>query len=185
MCMFAALTRTGAKSGAKFMTGFSRPRALVGFARGAVIAAALFLAACSETSTQVNQGSRYDRLSGQIAQFQSNPAKVGFLAEEAARAGVRSFRLINSTRNYGRANSDGLIELSSALAGGTGVINVTHEIAHVAGFRRGCNGHTRCWIVNYLAIAKRYEERFPGERWSGTTPTKRVLRNVERFRIRM
>ena len=165
--------------------GFFRQRIQINVGYLFAAAALLLLVGCSESSTGANHGSRYDRLAAQIAPFHSDPRKVAFLAEEAVNAGVTGFKLVNGTQNYGRANSNGQIELSTALRGGTGVINITHEIAHVAGFRRNCNGHTKCWIVNYLKIAKRYEERFPGETWSGTTPTKRVLRNVGRFGIRM
>ena len=143
----------------------------------------------SAADAQNRDSKRYKKMYAQIFQFQKNPEKVDFLTIEALKAGVRKFEFTKSKSEYGRAKGNGTILLSTVLRGGTGVINVTHEIAHMAGFKRNCHqpngGHNKCWIKIYLAIAKRYEERFPGETWSGTTPTKRVLRNLERYNIKM
>jgi len=147
-----------------------------------MVALLLWTGAASSVNAQ---GGRYERLYAQLEQTGLSANKLAFLTEEAVRAGVTSFILVATSERYGRSGSNGQIELSTALSGGTGVINITHEIAHIASFKRGCRTHAKCWIEAYLAIAQRYEARFPGEKWSGVKPTQRVLQNVERYAINM
>lgn len=155
------------------------------FSRLALLAIAMFLWMGASSGINAQGNSRYDRLYAQLEQTGLSSNKLAFLTEEAVRAGVAGFKLVNTPDRYGRSSSNGQIELSTALSGGTGVINITHEIAHIASFKRGCRGHEKCWIDAYLAIAQRYEQRFPGEKWSGVTPTQRVLQNVTRYAINM
>jgi|LGOV01.1.fsa_nt_gb hypothetical protein len=152
---------------------------------------AILLTACSTDSTLPS--SRIERLSQEISQFRNNPEIVAFLAEEAARAGVRSIRPVpsggiplNGNRvliQYGLTTDKKIIYINAASAGGRSIVNLTHEIAHAARFGGKCGGHNSRWLNAYLEIAARFEERFPGYRWSGTTPTDRVMRNKTRYDI--
>ena len=138
---------------------------------------------------------RIEKLSRDIAVFQSDPEIINFLATEAAGAGVPS---IGTLKNWKRELGNGRvsvnfgvtlipsrrIDLAPTRAGGS-VVNITHEIAHAYSHRQGCGCHTKEWIEAYLGIAERFEARFPGRTWSGQTPTQRVLRNVRRYGIKM
>lgn len=134
-----------------------------------------------------------ERLTEQISVFQSDPAIVQFLVEEAVRARVRSIKPMRPVGKYpdgrpkygayGRTTSSKQIYLHPTRPGGRSVVNITHEIAHAAAFGGRCGGHNKRWLKNYLEIAKRFETRFPAVRWSGVKPTQRVLRNVERYGI--
>lgn len=151
-----------------------------------------FAAACAP-ATRAPQAIDPD-LRLQVARYQTDPAIVDFIAREATRAGVRSirpfpegatrFRGIPVASTYGMTTEAGDVYINPNLRGGTSVVNLTHEIAHVAASGRNCQCHGKEWLNAYLDIAKRFEAQFPGVAWSGTTPTQRVLRNVERYGIR-
>ncbi|WP_147125965.1 hypothetical protein [Shimia ponticola] len=149
-----------------------------------LVSAMTALAGCMSSGPETDS-LRYQRMYAQVAAFMPDEAMAAFVTEEALRAGVRRFEFTTSRTNYGKASSAGTVELSTVLPGGTGVVNVTHEIAHVAAFKRNCVGHKACWLNLYLDIARRFEDRFPGAKWSGTTPTARVMRNVDRYGIRL
>lgn len=158
---------------------------------GLFLLAFTLTAGCQPTSSGSNQ--RFERLTQQIAVFQNDPAIVQFLAEEATRAGVRTIEpvpadgvFLNGRRyfyEYGVTTDDGRIYLNANSVGGRSVVNITHEIAHATRFGGRCGGHNQAWLSAYLDIAERFEQRFPGVRWSGTTPTQRVLRNRARYGI--
>ena len=154
------------------------------FVIGAVFA--ILLGCGSDAPSQ----SKIEALSSQIGVFRNDPAVITFLAEEAARAGVRSIqpypdRVYKNGRapGYGVARSGGRIWLDGKTPGGCSIVNITHEIAHVASFGGKCGGHNAGWLSAYRGIAERFEARFPTAKWSGTTPTARVNRNVDRYKI--
>lgn len=152
------------------------------------------ISACTmETEGSTVSNSRLERLKADLSVFQSDPEILDFLAQEAVRANVRSIQPVptggiplNGRKvfiQYGLTTSDRIIYLNQNSAGGRSVVNITHEIAHVAKFGGNCGGHNRRWLEAYLGIAERYEERFPGVTWSGTTPSNRVMRNESRYDI--
>lgn len=130
---------------------------------------------------------RFEKLSAEIAQFQSNPAIIEFLATEATNAGVREIRGFEDSHPdaiWGSSDSKGIIRLNTAKAGGTSVVNITHEIAHAASDYAGtCGGHGTRWLAAYVTIAERYEARFPGSLWSSRRPVDRVMVNKTRYSI--
>jgi len=150
----------------------------------------LVIASCAPS--QEMRTSRIASLTEDLQKFQTNPEIISFLAQEAANAGVRRIIPFSGTDTgrvkrspaYGMArSSDKTVLLDAGSAGGRSVVNITHEIAHFYAFGSACSGHSSKWLNAYLEIAKRYEARFPGARWSRTTPTKRVMRNVQRYGI--
>lgn len=131
--------------------------------------------------------SRISKLSAELAEFQSDPKIIEFLAIEAAKAGIREIRGYVDTSpdaSYGNVDSKMIIRLNIAKSGGTSVVNITHEIAHAAsGLAGGCGGHGTRWLAAYVAIAERFEAQFPGVKWSRMRPVDRVLVNRTRYSI--
>jgi hypothetical protein len=74
-----------------------------------------------------------------------------------------------------------VITLNDNIPGGTGVTNITHEIAHIAAFRKSCFSHGDLWLEYLMGMAERYEARFPGERWGSSTPTDSVRAKYQRY----
>ena len=153
----------------------------------------LFLTNCAETVSSQRE-SEIERLSVQIAQFQSDPEIIAFLANEAVNARVSSINVMqpdweNKETGVKRYEAEGLYILNDRTIwiapGSGGVVNITHEIAHAYSYRQGCTCHSKEWIEAYLGIAERFEAAFPGRRWSWTTPTNRVKRNIKRYGIKM
>ncbi|WP_344842128.1 hypothetical protein [Celeribacter arenosi] len=132
-------------------------------------------------------------LSAQIATYQSDPAVVAFLTEEAMRAGVKSIRPVPAggvpvlgkkiQTRYGMATNNGMVYVNAENDIGRSVANIAHEIAHVGNFERVCGGHTSRWLAAYHAIALRYMARFPGATWAGKRPVDEVMRNKSRYGI--
>ena len=157
------------------------------------LAVLFFVTACTTTSEGFRETPRYNKLAQQISQFQSDPEIVDFLTREAARAGVSFIKPFSSDLLKTKGGSYGTsyptkrqIYLNQTKRGGGSVVNITHEIAHVAARHSiKCGCHTQPWLKSYLKIAERFEARFPGVTWSGTTPTKRVLRNATRYNIKL
>jgi len=146
----------------------------------------LLVSACSSSPEEYRETSRYANLLEKISSVQSDTDVAQFLADEAYVAGVRDVIFSQTRSYYGRASADGEISLSTLLPGGTGVVNITHEIAHVAARSTlSCGCHTKNWILAYQQIALRFEEKFPGRKWSGVTPTQRVNQNISRYNIKM
>lgn len=134
-----------------------------------------------------------ERLALQLSQFELDPEAINFLADEAARAGVSRIEPFTQQMLRTKGGSFGLsyptrreIYLNQNKSGGGSVVNVSHEIAHVAvrNYMR-CGCHSKYWYRAYYRIAKRFEERFPGTTWSGQRPTERVERNLTRYNIRL
>jgi hypothetical protein len=126
------------------------------------------------------------RLTAEISAFQSDPRIKDFLAREAASAGVRAIRSMpvgTAIGAYGLTTSGGIIYLNTAKPGGTSIINITHEIAHVEAFGGACGGHNSRWLAAYMAIAGRFEAEFPGYLWNGRKPTDWVKANIALYGI--
>jgi|TARA_B110000977_G_scaffold187979_1_gene255692 hypothetical protein len=149
-----------------------------------VLIAYAWLSACTAPE------GRIQTLTSDISQFRSDPRVIAFLAQEAARAGVRSVKSYpNSAYTngrapaFGQAETGGKILIDGKSAAGRSIVNITHEIAHIASLGGACGGHNMGWLTAYRGIAARFEEQFPNAKWSGTTPTARVNRNIDRFNI--
>lgn len=105
---------------------------------------------------------RETRLYEQISEFGMSKAVAEWVAEEAAKARVRTIRIGNTRGSYGVAESGGKITIQNS-AGGRSVRNLTHEIAHIGA---GLGGHDCRWIKYLMAMAVRYEARFGrGQAW--------------------
>lgn len=127
-------------------------------------------------------------LSSQIAQIMPDPSMAAFFAEEATRAGVARIEIAH----LGPGGDYGMTTMSSATRapvvrinvdrpGGNSPTNLAHEISHSWAFRHGCYNHGERWLAYHLDIAKRFEARFPGVRWSGKSPTDNVTAKGARY----
>ena len=109
------------------------------------------------TSSAFGQSSREARLYNQIAEFGLSNKVAEWLAEEAARARVRSIKIGNTKGSFGVSSSNGTIVIQNS-RGGRSIRNLTHEIAHIgAGVRAG---HSCTWMRYLTKMALRYEEKF-------------------------
>ena len=107
---------------------------------------------------------------------------LNFIAKEAEEAGVKAFRplplkrLMNSGlfkpgyRLYGHTRPNGTIYLDTGSALGRHPFIVLHEIAHVPTYGGACGGHHRAWAEEFVAISKRFHDKFPKQRWYGLPP---------------
>jgi hypothetical protein len=126
------------------------------------------------------QAASEKKLAEQIALFVTDPSIIAYLAEEAANAGVSRIRAFKAGENpngdYGMSTFNsgtrfGEVLIDASNSGGRSVTNFTHEIAHIAAFRRGCFAHGDLWLEYLMAMAKRYEVQFPGKNWGKYSPT--------------
>ena len=128
------------------------------------------------------------RMESQLSPFVSGEQILDYLSTEAAIAGVSRIKtgVCRPRSSYGCSSWDtrterGIITLNDNIPGGTGVTNITHEIAHIAAFNEGCFAHGDLWLEYLMGMAERYEERFPGERWGSATPTDSVRAKYQRY----
>ncbi len=163
-------------------------------------ASALLLSGCIDT-TSGGAVSPNDRLYQQLSEVISDPEILIYLVEEAKAARVANIYAVSSakiasvcstkaaygcapfteTRRNGVTRQRGEVYLNADMAGGTGVMNITHEIAHIAASRKRCYGHGDTWLEYLMGMAERFEERFPGARWGRSDPTNSVERKYQRF----
>ncbi len=133
-------------------------------------------------------------LDAELAPYVTDAAQRDFLATEAAAAGVSEFHFIGSaalqaecpggeygcsTFNSGSRRGD--VYLNVEVAGGTGVTNITHEVSHIAAFRKGCDVHGDVWLEYLMGMAQRYEAQFPGKKWGKSAPTASVQAKYARY----
>lgn len=110
--------------------------------------------------------SRATRLYNQIAEFGIAKPVAEWIAEEAAKARVKTIRVKN-IKDYGVSASDGTITIQNS-AGGRSIRNLTHEIAHIGAGVAG--GHDCRWIRYLTAMAGRFEAKFGrGQGWNTTS----------------
>jgi len=157
---------------------------MAGMMRGlAVAVVCLALAACSEGAAPV---AAPKRVSQALQQIFPDPAMAAFFEAEAARANVSDMILETSGRDYGSTSFNSgsrraVIRINVGKPGGRSPTNIAHEIAHAAVFRQGCYNHGERWLAYHLAIAQRFEARFPGVPWSGRRPTDNVAAKAARY----
>lgn len=123
----------------------------------------------------------------QLAPYVSDPGIRDFLAREAVAAGVRKIHFLSAdqTRStcgpdsygcatYTKGAGGGDVYLNTGRSGGTGVMNITHEVAHIWAFRNNCNAHGDLYLEYLMAMAQRFEAEFPGVAWGKSDPTASV-----------
>jgi hypothetical protein len=116
-----------------------------------------------------------------------------FFAEEAAAAGVVEIRAmrgyekpkitLKAQTGCGRAwfyKKEILIDVDRAFC--INLSNLAHEIAHIPAARNGCKGHNDMFYRINEGIARRFEERFPGQDWGNGSPVERVRRRSREYR---
>lgn len=151
---------------------------------------AFSLSACVSTGT--NSGGQVELT---LAKVIKNKQILAFMLNEVRRAGVSSVKLYDnasigrecqspnaygcSTFNSGTQRGD--VYLNTQVRGGTGIVNITHEIAHVGAFRLNCFAHGDVWLEYLMAMAKRYETEFPNKKWGRSTPTASVKAKYKRY----
>lgn len=160
----------------------------------------IFLSACTDTTSGVTV-SPNDRLYQQLSEVTSDSEILSYLVKEAKTARVSNIYAVSSakiasicktkaaygcapfteTRRNGVTRQRGEVYLNADMAGGTGVMNITHEIAHIAASRKGCHGHGETWLQYLMSMAERFEERFPNKLWGRSDPTDSVDRKYERY----
>jgi len=107
--------------------------------------------------------SRATRFYNQIAEFGIAKPVAEWIAEEAAKARVKTIRAKN-IKDYGVSASDGTITIQNS-AGGRSIRNLTHEIAHIGAGVAG--GHDCRWIRYLTAMAGRFEAKCGrGQGWN-------------------
>lgn len=155
-----------------------------------VILSMLSLSACTTTGT--NSGGQVEQT---LAKIIKNKNILAYVMDEAQRAGVSSVKLIDnaaigvkchSPNAYGCSTFDsgsrrGDVYLNTQKRGGTGIVNITHEIAHIGAFRRNCFAHGDVWLEYLMGMAKRYEAKFPNKKWGRSTPTGSVKAKYKRY----
>lgn len=145
----------------------------------------LVLAGCqTDGGGGTASGARAERLFAQVSAFYADPAIARWVANEAASAGVSDIRYFGPGEGagiYGMARSDSGDVLIQNSAAGRSLTNVTHEIAHIAAYRRDCFAHGRDWVEYLMAMAVRFEAAFPGQRWGTVTPTQSVQEKYTRY----
>ncbi len=117
-----------------------------------------------------------------LSQIMPNPDMSAFFAEEAARAGVARIEVVHLGPGgvYGDTMMNSgtrapVVRINVDRPGGSSPTNLAHEISHAWAFRNGCYNHGERWLAYHLEIAKRFEARFPGVKWSGKSPTENVM----------
>ena len=143
----------------------------------------LFLGACVEAT---GPSAPPPRVSQAVQQIFPDPALAAFFQDEAARANVADLLLVQGGNDYGSTSFDtgsrrAVIRINVGKSGGRSPTNIAHEIAHAAVFRQGCYNHGARWLAYHLAIAQRFEARFPGVPWSGRLPTENVAAKAARY----
>lgn len=143
------------------------------------------LVSCADT-TGTSSG-REEKLFLEISEFISDPAIARYAAREAAQAGVSRVRAYrpseNPYGNYGMANSKTReVVIDASTSGGRSITNITHEIAHIAAYRRKCYSHGNIFLRYLMGMAERYEEEFPNGRWGRSTPTGSVEAKYIRYK---
>ena len=135
-------------------------------------------------------------LDSQLAGFVKDAALRAYLAQEASSAKVSAFHVIGavelaqkctgaiygcSTWDVSSRRSD--VYLNGEISGGLGVVNITHEVAHVGAFALGCYSHGDVWLDYLSAMAQRYEATFPGGRWGSADPTDSMQKYATRYAL--
>ena len=156
-----------------------------------LLAIALFVVTLAPASSF---GASASALRAQLAVAVSDPAILDFLVDEAVRSRVTRINIVTSANLKRRCRSAVYgcsswepgksrteVYLASDVSGGTGIINITHELSHAAVFRQGCLAHGKRWIDYWLGVAARFEQKFPGRKWGNTSPTKAVEARRSRY----
>ena len=158
------------------------------------------ISGCTDTTSGVTV-SPNDRLYQQLTEITTDSEVLIYLVEEAKATRVSNIYAVSSakiasvcntraaygcapfteTRRNGVTRQRGEVYLNAEMAGGTGVMNITHEIAHIAASRKGCYGHGDAWLKYLMGMAERFEGRFPNIRWGRSDPTDSVDRKYERY----
>ena len=151
----------------------------------AILLPIIFLVSCADSTR--TSGGREEKLFLEISEYISNPDVARFAAREAARAGVSRVRAYRSGENprgnYGMANSKTReVIIDASTSGGRSITNITHEIAHIAAYKRKCYSHGKIFLRYLMGMAERYEEEFPNGRWGRSTPTGSVEAKYIRYR---
>lgn len=161
-----------------------------GWQLAAVLTIALGLTACV-TGADGSGG----QVETTLAKVVKNKQILAYLMEEVRRAGVSSLKLYDnaaigvkcqSPNAYGCSTFDsgsrrGEVFLNTQVGGGTGIVNITHEIAHVGAFRRNCFAHGDVWLEYLMDMAKRFEAKFPNKNWGRSSPTGSVKAKYKRY----
>ena len=148
-----------------------------------VVVLALVLAACVDGA---EVGPVPPRVTQALQQIFPDPAMSEFFATEAKAAKVAEIMLVRGGNDYGSTSFDtdtrqSVIRINVAKSGSKSPTNLAHEIAHAAIFRQGCFNHGARWLSYHMAIAQRFEARFPGVAWSGRRPTENVAAKAARY----
>ena len=117
-----------------------------------------------------------------------------FFAEEAADAGVTKIREMqdyekrkkkkhNAQTGCGRAiqkTKEILIDVDRKSC--INLANLAHEISHFPAKDRGCRGHGDLFYEINEEIARRFEARFPDEKWGRGYPVAKVRKRASEYR---
>lgn len=137
-------------------------------------------------------------LERQLASVTSDEQILQFLVDEAVRSKVAKINIVTSaamkrrcpsavygcaTWQPGKRRAE--LYLASDVAGGTGIINITHELSHAAVYRSGCLRHGKRWIDYWADVAVRFEQQFPGRKWGASTPSQAVEARRVRYASEM
>ncbi len=160
-----------------------------------LLAAALVVVTLAPASSL---GASASALRQQLARAVTDAALLEFLVDEAVRSGVARINIVSSASLKSRCRSAvygctswepgkrrSEVYLASDVSGGTGVINITHELSHAAVFRQGCLTHGKRWIDYWLGVAARFEQKFPGRNWGSSTPRQAVEARRARYASQM
>ena len=144
--------------------------------------------------TGTAQAATKAQLDAQLSPYVTDAAQRDFLATEATAAGVSEFHFVGSAAlwakcpggdygcsTYKTGSRRGDVYLNVEVAGGTGVTNITHEVAHIAAFRKGCYAHGDVWLEYLMGMAQRYETAFPGKKWGKSSPAASVQAKYQRY----
>jgi hypothetical protein len=134
----------------------------------------------------------------QLASIISEERLLQFLVDEAVRSKVAKINIVTkaamnrrcpsavygcATWQPGKRRAE--LYLASDVAGGTDLINITHELSHAAVYRSGCLGHGKRWIDYWAEVAARFEQQFPGRKWGASTPSQAVEARRVRYASEM
>ena len=157
-------------------------------------AIAFLLAILVATTGRYAHAATKAELDTQLSAYVSDLALRDFLATEATAAGVSEFHFVGSAElqrkcpggDYGcstfkSGSRRGDVYLNVEVAGGTGVTNITHEVSHIAAFRKGCYAHGDVWLEYLMGMAQRYEQAFPGGKWGKFSPVASVQAKYQRY----